>query len=177
VPNTELTVTKADNSVIAPVENGSTASQAYAVGEHFIRDGAFCTCKQAISQGGSFTLNTNYTAGDVADELTNKVTEVTTNNPNITFHAIYKKAVRYGNVVQFKVRITLASPLEGRTDVTLFNIGYTPVFNYIRAYVYDTSTSETDLGNICSISPDGRVTTKYALQASTYNVEGIVIVQ
>ena len=57
---------KADNSVIAPVENGSTASQAYAVGEHFIRDGAFCTCKQAISQGGSFTLNTNYTSGNVA---------------------------------------------------------------------------------------------------------------
>ena len=60
---------KADNSVIAPVENGSTASQAYAVGEHFIRDGAFCTCTQAISQGGSFTLNTNYTAGDVATQF------------------------------------------------------------------------------------------------------------
>ena len=60
---------KADNSVIAPAENGSTASQAYAVREHFIRDDAFCTCTQAISQGGSFTLNTNYTAGDVATQF------------------------------------------------------------------------------------------------------------
>ena len=65
----ELFESKCDNTVIAPVENGSIASQAYAVGEHFIRDGAFCTCKQAISQGGSFTLGTNYTAGDVATQF------------------------------------------------------------------------------------------------------------
>ena len=79
---------KCDNTVIAPVENGSTASQAYAVGEHFIRDGAFCTCKQAISQGGSFTLNTNYTAGDVATTFTPKKKSITGNTSatgNLTF--------------------------------------------------------------------------------------------
>ena len=66
--------TKCDNSVIAPVESRSTSSKAYAVGEHFIRDGAFCTCLQAIAQGGSFTLNTNYTAGDVASAFMKKIT-------------------------------------------------------------------------------------------------------
>lgn len=69
IPLKDVVPTKADNSVIAPVENGATASQAYAVGEHFTRDGAFCTCTQAIAQGGSFILNTNYTTGDVAEFL------------------------------------------------------------------------------------------------------------
>lgn len=56
---------KADNSVIAPVESGTTASRSYAAGAHFIKDGAFCTAKTAIAQNEAFTLNTNYTAGDV----------------------------------------------------------------------------------------------------------------
>lgn len=57
---------KADNSVIAPVESGTTASRAYAAGAHFIRDSAFCTAKTAIAQGETFRLNTNYTAGNIA---------------------------------------------------------------------------------------------------------------
>lgn len=69
VPLKDIVPTKADNSVIGTVEDGATASQAYAVGEHFIKDGAFCTCIQAIAQGGSFILGTNYTVGDVANSL------------------------------------------------------------------------------------------------------------
>lgn len=60
---------KADNSVIAPVESGTTASRAYAAGAHFIRDSAFCTVKTAISQGEAFTLNTNYTAEDIGSVI------------------------------------------------------------------------------------------------------------
>lgn len=58
---------KTDNSVVGTVESGSTASKAYTVGEHFIRDGAFCTAIAAIAQGATFTLNTNYTAESIAD--------------------------------------------------------------------------------------------------------------
>lgn len=54
---------------IATVESGSTASKAYSVGDHFYRDGAFCTALQAIASGGSFTLNTNYAAGTVGDKI------------------------------------------------------------------------------------------------------------
>lgn len=61
--------TKADNSVIAPVESGTTASQAYAAGAHFIRDSAFCTAKTAIAQGEAFTLNTNYEAETVGARI------------------------------------------------------------------------------------------------------------
>ena len=59
---------KADNSVIAPVENGATASRAYAIGEHFIRNGAFCTAKTAIASGATLTQGTNYNVGNIANE-------------------------------------------------------------------------------------------------------------
>ena len=57
------------NDALAPAENGATASQSYAIGEHFMRDGAFCTAIAAITSGGSFTLNTNYKVDDVANNL------------------------------------------------------------------------------------------------------------
>ena len=60
---------EAINDALAPAENGSTASQAYAVGEHFMRDGAFCTAIAAIASGASFTLNTNYVVGTIAEAL------------------------------------------------------------------------------------------------------------
>ena len=58
--NRELMLNKADASAIAPTEDGTTASKAYAVGEHFIRGGKYCVCIAAITSGGTFTLNTNY---------------------------------------------------------------------------------------------------------------------
>ena len=57
--NRELTVGKADNSVIAPVENGTTASQAYVVGDPFIRNGSYCVWKVAKTQGESIA-DTDY---------------------------------------------------------------------------------------------------------------------
>lgn len=67
--NRELTVNKVNTSAIAPTEDGATASQAYAVGNYFLRGGNFCKCIQAIASGASFTLNTNYSITTVADEL------------------------------------------------------------------------------------------------------------
>ena len=61
--------TKADNSVIAPTENGTTASQAYAVGSHAIRNGAFITWKNAKAQGETINDASDYTSGDVGSEL------------------------------------------------------------------------------------------------------------
>lgn len=44
----------------APIENGATASQAYAQGAYFFHNGDFCKAKTAISSGATFTLGTNY---------------------------------------------------------------------------------------------------------------------
>lgn len=45
---------------IAPIENGATASQAYAQGAYFFHNGDFCKAKTAIASGATFTLGTNY---------------------------------------------------------------------------------------------------------------------
>lgn len=57
------------DKVIAPIETGTTASQAYAVGKYFILNHQFCKAKTAIASGAKFTLNTNYEVTTVADEL------------------------------------------------------------------------------------------------------------
>ena len=54
---------------IAPVEDGTTASQAYAQGKYFFHNGDFCKAKTAIASGATFTLNTNYEVTTVAAEL------------------------------------------------------------------------------------------------------------
>lgn len=58
-----------DLSMIAPIETGTTASQAYAVGKYFLLNNKFCKAKTAIASGATFTLGTNYEVTTVADEL------------------------------------------------------------------------------------------------------------
>ena len=56
-------------SAIAPIEDGTAASQAFAQGAYFFRSGAFCKAKTAIASGDTFTLNTNYETTTVSAEL------------------------------------------------------------------------------------------------------------
>ena len=65
---------KVDNSVVGTVENGTTASKAYAVGEHFIRNKKFCTAIASIASGAAFTLGTNYVEGSISDNLVKRET-------------------------------------------------------------------------------------------------------
>ncbi len=65
----ETLATKADNTVIGTVENGTNPTKAYAVGEHMIRNGKFCTVTSAVTTSSTWTLGSNYVEGDVASEL------------------------------------------------------------------------------------------------------------
>ena len=58
-----------DLSMIAPIENGTTASQAYTAGQYFLHNNVFCKAKTNIASGATFTLNTNYEETTVAAEL------------------------------------------------------------------------------------------------------------
>lgn len=69
---------EAVNDALAPPENGSTASQSYAIGEHFMRNGDFCTAIAAITSGASFTLNTNYVVGTIAEAIETLTSDLTT---------------------------------------------------------------------------------------------------
>ena len=60
---------KVDNSVIGTVEDGTNPTKAYAVGEHMIRGGKFCTVTSPVTTSSTWTLNSNYVEGDVASLL------------------------------------------------------------------------------------------------------------
>ena len=74
---------EAVNDALAPPENGSTASQSYAIGEHFMRNGNFCTAIAAITSGASFTLNTNYVVGTIAEALESLTSDLADKTPTI----------------------------------------------------------------------------------------------
>ena len=77
-------IVEAVNDALAPPENGSTASQSYAIGEHFMRNGEFCTAIAAITSGASFTLNTNYVVGTIAEALESLNSQLTNHNNTIS---------------------------------------------------------------------------------------------
>lgn len=58
-----------DMSMLAPIENGATASQAYEQGKYFLRNNKFCKATTAIASGATFTLGTNYEETTVGAEL------------------------------------------------------------------------------------------------------------
>ena len=64
--NSELDTLRA---CIAPIEDGTTASQSYAQGTFFFRNGSFCIALTAIASGAAFTLGTNYQVTTVAAAL------------------------------------------------------------------------------------------------------------
>ena len=57
-------------SMLGTDESGrTTASQAYASGDYFYKDGYMCKALTSISAGATLTLNTNYSQGTLADIL------------------------------------------------------------------------------------------------------------
>lgn len=58
-----------DLSMIAPIDNGTTATRAYSTGQYFLHNDQFCKAKTNIASGATFTLNTNYEVTTVAAEL------------------------------------------------------------------------------------------------------------
>lgn len=61
--------TKADNSVIGTVEDGTNPTKSYAVGEHMTRGGKFCTVTSPVTTSSTWVEGSNYTSGDVASEF------------------------------------------------------------------------------------------------------------
>ena len=124
-----LTESKCDNSVIAPVENGTTASQAYAVGSHAIRNGAFITWKNAKAQGETINDASDYTSGDVASEL-NVETDTYNNIP----------VAKFGNIAFLPSFADAAFFADGKTICQLGN-KYKPNKVYSQATkIYDGSS-------------------------------------
>lgn len=107
---------KADNSVIGTVENGTTIqkSDGYAVGTHAIRNGAFITWKNAKAQGETINDASDYTSGDVADELDIKSGTLSDFNANITrLHQSEEGCFKYGNIAEIICFFRVDSAMSG----------------------------------------------------------------
>lgn len=118
--------TKADQTAIAPVENLTTASRAYAIGENFMKDGAFCTAIAAIAQGATFTLNTNYTAGTVGERVAEIEGDVSDIQSDITSENITAQGTNVAHIEQriliknnntYSLNLKLSSGINGLTKV------------------------------------------------------------
>lgn len=72
IPLKDVVPTKADNSVIGTVEDGTNPTKSYAVGEHMIRGGKFCTVTSPVTISSTWTLGSNYVEGTIADNLVYK---------------------------------------------------------------------------------------------------------
>ena len=58
-PNEDIIDNNVNKTDVAPIETGSTASQAYSIGQQFYLNGSLYKAKAAIAQGATFTIGTN----------------------------------------------------------------------------------------------------------------------
>ena len=110
-------------SVVGTVENGTTASQAYAVGEHFIRNNKFCTCISAIASGATLTQGTNYVEGTIAECIARMGTYSTDEVEIGTWFGqrLYRKCYNFGNLPSSGDQ-TISSGLSNITVRKLYGI-------------------------------------------------------
>lgn len=118
-------------TIVGTVESGTTSSRAYAVGEHFIKDGYFCTAIAAIAQGATFTLNTNYTEGDIAEALENSI-DVTSSafgtlpSGLSVEHANLHKATKCGHMITATIALSRTSNYPSGTQFDYIKEGFRP---------------------------------------------------
>ena len=119
--NRELTINKTENSVIGNVEDGATASQAYAVGEHFISGGQFKEVTQPIASGGAIN-SSNTVDKPIADCLIKQATfsGTTSSNGNIEIDATGAKKILYANTTGANF-LTFPFEVDGKSYISIKN--------------------------------------------------------
>ncbi len=134
----KLDTKKADISAIGTDESGrTTASKAYAVGEHFYKDGKFCTAIASIASGATLTLNTNYVEGTIADAVRYEESAINM-SAGLTYSAGF--VLRSGRVADIYIYMTApdASSASVLLGITPFkpqnNFAFLPVYSGAEPY-------------------------------------------
>lgn len=105
-------LTDAVKQMIAPLENGATTSQAYAIGEQFIRNNVLYKAKVAISSGASFAslvVNTDYEA---ADTLTAQLVSLLGEIGNLSNLPTTDKSSLVNAIIEIKNSIPAATTIS-----------------------------------------------------------------
>ena len=145
----------ADVSAIGTDESGrTTASKAYSVGEHFLKDGKFCTAIASISSGATLTLNTNYVEGTIADAIRFKDSYITMSS-GITYNN--RDATRYGQVVNIYIDMTAPSNTGGSSDIVVGTTPFKPFNNFAFLPVYSGSNPYEIVGAVFIRNSTGEI--------------------
>lgn len=165
---------KSDISSIGTDESGrTTASKAYAIGEHFYKDGKFCTAKTAIASGETFTLNTNYVEGTIADAVRYEESVVTPLS-GVTFATNQLK--RFGKVVDLFLQYT--TPSDTSINKTLATTPFKPSNNYTFFAIVTNGSPYSVLGYCFVRGSTGEIVLPSGIQTNTgVNITGTYICQ
>lgn len=143
-------LTDAVKQMIAPLENGATTSQAYAIGEQFIRNNVLYKAKVAISSGASFAslvVNTDYEA---ADTLTAQLVSLLGEIGNLSNLPTTDKSSLVNAIIEIKNSIPAATSISytgtaSATGVRYQRVGIGSTYTEINGtkYMEQTKTLST----------------------------------
>ena len=146
---------KANETELAYVESGSTASRAYSIGEYFCWGGSLYRAKTAISSGASFTVGTNCESvpgGGLNDINSTAMYDISFNSG---YSVISGETAQYSKTKNGIVTV-FGCIRHGKTDITPFEPftlpeGYRPKYT-VRFLAHNSNHGYVVMG---SIGPDG----------------------
>lgn len=106
---------KCDNSVIGPVEDGTNPTKSYAVGEHMIKGGKFCTVTVAVTTSSTWTLGSNYVEGTIADLCKFFTAGLSSEVGTISNATAYQA----GNLVSYMFRFSPTDDIVAGTNIAI----------------------------------------------------------
>jgi hypothetical protein len=132
---------KCDNSVIGTVEDGTNPTKTYAVGEHFIRNGKFCTVTVPVTTSSTWSEGSNYTSGEVGDVVYITLSTGAKNVPasGSAIHDFSASDIPFANydILNVSIRGEGAGAYTYCTTQWIFTTSYP-----LRIIIYNSDTSQ-----------------------------------
>ena len=143
-------LTDAVKQMIAPLENGATTSQAYAIGEQFIRNNVLYKAKVAITSGASFASLVENTDYEAADTLTAQLVSLLGEIGDLSTLPTTDKSSLVNAIIEIKNSIPAATSISytgtaSATGVRYQRVGIGTVYTEIDGtkYMEQTKTLST----------------------------------
>lgn len=139
---------KANESIIAPVEASLTASRAYAIGDQFIYSGTLYTATAAITSGGTITIDGNCTASDtITEQIANAENMYSTEHivgKWIDGKTLYEKTVDTGALPNSTTNTILVGISNFDKLIQLYGVAYHSNNNVMIPLPFAASSNVTD---------------------------------
>lgn len=166
--------TKSNNSNLATVESGTTASQAYVVGDYLVYNGQLCKVISAIAQGDTLTVGTNIevtTSGGefkkINSDLSTKIPEIVWANPAIQSGTTNSFIIANLFIVNM---VYILSSNRPQGTICKFRLNGTDVDIAGRYFGYARNETTGDMYSIYTNSDSDYITSTEEMPAGTYDI-------